>query len=149
VPEEPCAAYPYDPILIDLSGAGFLLTSSQVDPIQEELRKRQELERGLVRPGSPSMGPDKAPVTLAVFSDFQCPYCARFADTMKEALADQSERVHIFHRLSWPPVCRDGHSKQIESKHVICQIDDSLARAKSACAPRWHEPDAEGKFPYG
>jgi len=34
--------------------------------------------------GAPAKGPETAPVTIAVFSEFQCPFCARFAPTLKE-----------------------------------------------------------------
>lgn len=32
------------------------------------------------------MGPATAPVTITVFSDFQCPYCARFASALAQIL---------------------------------------------------------------
>lgn len=34
--------------------------------------------------GSPSQGPANAPVTLQVFSDYQCPFCSKVEDTLKE-----------------------------------------------------------------
>ena len=34
----------------------------------------------------PSFGPTSAPVTMVVFSDFECPYCREFARTMRNEL---------------------------------------------------------------
>lgn len=35
----------------------------------------------------PSFGPENAKVTMVVFSDFQCPYCRKFARTMREEIS--------------------------------------------------------------
>ena len=36
--------------------------------------------------GGPAFGPTSAPVTMVVFSDFECPYCREFARTMRNEL---------------------------------------------------------------
>jgi protein-disulfide isomerase len=37
--------------------------------------------------GAPSFGPESAPVTIVIFSDFECPYCRDEAKTLRESLA--------------------------------------------------------------
>ncbi len=44
---------------------------------------------------SPVKGDEKAPVTLTVFSDFQCPYCSRLVPILDEILAKNAGKVRI------------------------------------------------------
>lgn len=44
---------------------------------------------------SPAKGAADAPVTLTVFSDFQCPYCSRVVPFVDEVLAKNSGKVRI------------------------------------------------------
>lgn len=44
---------------------------------------------------SPAKGEDGAPVTLTVFSDFQCPYCSRLVPFVDEVLAKNPGKVRV------------------------------------------------------
>ncbi len=48
--------------------------------------------------GSPSEGPEDAPVTLVEFSDFQCPYCARMQPALKQVKDTYGEKVRLVFR---------------------------------------------------
>lgn len=47
---------------------------------------------------APSLGSPDAPVTLVEFSDFQCPYCARVAPTLKQLQREFEGQVRIVYR---------------------------------------------------
>jgi protein-disulfide isomerase len=79
------------------------LLDSTVDPAIEERMKADPLATGLDRPGLPAIGKKDAPVTIAVFSDFQCPYCSGFANTAKAVLPEEVGNVRlIFHAFPLP-----------------------------------------------
>jgi protein-disulfide isomerase len=48
-----------------------------------------------VRPDDPIRGNKAAPVTIVLFSDFQCPYCSRVEPTLKQALATYGDKVRV------------------------------------------------------
>jgi protein-disulfide isomerase len=48
-----------------------------------------------LRPDDPVRGNPKAPVTLVVFSDFQCPYCGRVETTLAQVQKAYGEKVKI------------------------------------------------------
>lgn len=45
--------------------------------------------------GSPFLGNEDAPVTLVVFSDFQCPFCSKVQPLMDETLKNNKDKVKI------------------------------------------------------
>jgi len=76
------------------------LLDSSVDPIVEERQKAEALAAGLTRGDLPVRGKADAPVTIAVFSDFQCPYCSGFAATIKEVMSTDADKMRlVFHHL--------------------------------------------------
>ena len=45
--------------------------------------------------GSPSKGPENAPVTIVVFSDFQCPYCSKLEPLVEQVRLNHPEQVKV------------------------------------------------------
>ncbi|HEX9736046.1 MAG TPA: thioredoxin domain-containing protein [Thermoanaerobaculia bacterium] len=80
-----------------LLGAGPIDVSRNSEEIQAELKRLEEekmakaaetrktLEEAIAN--LPYRGSADAPVTIVEFSDFQCPYCSRGAETMEQILA--------------------------------------------------------------
>lgn len=49
--------------------------------------------------GFPSTGPANAPITIVEFSDYQCPYCARFhAETYRALLDSYPDKIRFIYR---------------------------------------------------
>ena len=48
--------------------------------------------------GSPMLGNPNAPVTIVEYSDFECPYCARSAPTMKELYEKYPDKVRVVYK---------------------------------------------------
>ena len=57
-----------------------------------------DLDKRVVRidvAGSAAFGPKDAPVQLVIFTDFQCPYCSRTADRVREARAKLPKALRV------------------------------------------------------
>jgi protein-disulfide isomerase len=67
-------------------GGALLLKTNNVPSaqVQPQAQKRYDIPVD----GFPSIGPDDAPIVIVEFSDFQCPYCARFHDQTLQPLLD-------------------------------------------------------------
>lgn len=48
--------------------------------------------------GAPFKGPENAPVVVAVFTDFQCPYCAKVSPLMDQVTALYPKDVKLVHK---------------------------------------------------
>lgn len=95
--------------LVSSDDTKFYLVSAQIDvsrseaEIQTEIAKREEAEAKKATEmaakldqstaGLPVRGNPNGPVTIVEFSDFQCPYCSRGADTMEQVLEKYGEDV--------------------------------------------------------
>jgi protein-disulfide isomerase len=60
-------------------------------PSQEDFNKVYPIVIGT----SPILGKPNAPVTIVEFSDFQCPFCARFHPVLKEVLKAYPDKVRV------------------------------------------------------
>ena len=49
--------------------------------------------------GSPSRGPESAPVTLVEFADFECPFCAAFAPILDKAFEDNAGKIRMVYKF--------------------------------------------------
>jgi len=74
------------------------LLDTRIDPSLERRRFAQETQKRLLQDDSPSVGPKDAAVTLVVFSDFQCPYCKRFADLLAAIPADERANLRVVYK---------------------------------------------------
>lgn len=56
---------------------------------------RVNLEHTFTSEGSPTLGPPETPVTLTLFTDFECAYCARLAPILEQVHQAYPETVRI------------------------------------------------------
>ncbi len=58
----------------------------------------QPFRAQLVTDGYPTHGPDRAAITLVEFSDFECPYCRGFWETLERVKLEYEGRVRLVYR---------------------------------------------------
>jgi protein-disulfide isomerase len=81
------------------------LFDSQVDPADAERAEieqiRTKIDSYLAKHSRPMLGKEGAPITIAVFSDFQCPFCRRELQVLTEEIAPAASGVRIAY-LNYP-----------------------------------------------
>ena len=67
-----------------------------------EMKAQKEMMLVMLEPvvqipteGSPSMGPEDAPVTIVIFDDFECPYCAKTVPLVKNVVSSYKDQVRL------------------------------------------------------
>jgi protein-disulfide isomerase len=69
-----------------------------------ELRKQHDVDYKLeplrveVAATGPARGPEKAPVTIVEFADFQCPYCAKILPALEQVRSQYGDKVRLVYR---------------------------------------------------
>lgn len=83
-----------------------------LDPLAEQRALDERTEKSLLTDESPMLGARDAPVTIVEFSDFECPYCRKLADLLKQAnIPGQGEQVRLVFKyfpLANHPWAREG-----------------------------------------
>ena len=75
------------------------LFDSYTDPGREEREHARKVMTELLAGEHGSRGPQSAPVTLVLFSDFQCPYCRKLEDLLAaEPLLRSSDKIRLVFR---------------------------------------------------
>ena len=92
------------------------------DPLKDERQVATEI-RGVLRDvDSPFLGPKTAPVTLVVFSDFQCPFCKRLATSLKELFPDFDNSVRVVYKYF--PLASHGWARQAAEAAACTAVQD-------------------------
>src|SRR5436189_2864220 len=80
----------------------------------------------------PSIGPADAPITIVEFSDYQCPYCIRWYDTVSSRLlTDYKDKIRSVYR-----------DLPLTSLHPEAQSAAEPANCAGEQGAYWLDPDA-------
>ncbi|MBI9084009.1 MAG: thioredoxin domain-containing protein [Desulfobacterales bacterium] len=82
----------YDGLTYTDARKALILTSSRGKTPQVY---RVDLVHEILLEGLPIKGPEDAPVTIAVFSDYQCPYCARMDGFLQQVMARYPGKIRF------------------------------------------------------
>ena len=114
------------------------LLDTTIDPAAEQRRTREALMMGLTDGASAARGPKKATVTIVEFSDFQCPYCRKFASMLDGVLADESHDLRVvFHHMplgghDWARTAAEGAGcAQLQSSEAFWKLHDQIFREQT------------------
>jgi protein-disulfide isomerase len=97
-----------------------------------------------IRPDDPARGPEAAKLTIVVFSEFQCPFCARVEPTLKRIQETWPEAVRIVWKhqpLPFHPQARPAAlaAEAARAQGKFWELHDRLFANQAALAPERYE----------
>lgn len=102
---------------------------------KEEDSKREEEFKNPLKPeiqeGRAILGPKDATVTVVEYSDFECPFCSRGFQTVKEVLKEYDGKV----KLVFKHLPLDFHPKAMPAAKFF----EAVARQSTEKAYKWHD----------
>ena len=104
---------------------------AQVEPVQPEIAE------ALIRPYSPILGPEDAPVTIVEFFDPACEACRAFHPIVKDILAQHDGKVRVV--LRYTPFHGEGSEQAIRVLEAARMqgIFEPVLEALLEYQPRW------------
>jgi hypothetical protein len=116
------------------------LMDTTIDPVQQARQEAEAAMAQLAQNRGSSKGDDHAPVTIVEFSDFECPYCRRFAGLLDEVWPEERDSVRVvFHHMPlsmhpWARAAAEGAAcAQLQTSDAFwhCTINCSIIRRRS------------------
>jgi protein-disulfide isomerase len=102
------------------------MLDSLVDPEREERAQAEKLMGQLLEGEYAAVGPSTAPVTVVVFSDFQCPYCKKLRALLAaEPLLASDGRVRLVFRHM--PMARHEWAQKAAEAAACAQLQNGDA----------------------
>jgi protein-disulfide isomerase len=102
---------------------------------QEEKASREEEFKNPLKPviedGRVIFGKKDAPVTIVEYSDFQCPYCSRGYQTVKQVRKEYGDKV----RVVFKHLPLDFHPMAMPAAHYF----EAIAKQSPEKAEKWHD----------
>lgn len=109
------------------------LVDTSIDPAEAELRIAEQLRVSLSEGKFASQGSPDAPVTITVFSDFQCPFCRNAAQFLNEVAMSEGDKVllvfrHLPLRMhAWAvPAAEATACAQVQSDRAFWKLHDMI-----------------------
>jgi protein-disulfide isomerase len=110
------------------------MLDSTVDPEREERVEAEKRMSQLLDGEYAALGPATAPVTVVVFSDFQCPYCKKLSALLTaEPLVTSGSKVRLVFRHmpmqghEWAPKAAEAAAcAQLQNGEAFWRLHDSL-----------------------
>lgn len=94
--------------------------------------------------GSPSRGPEDAPVTLVEFADFECPFCQRVAPEIDKLWEARKDKVRFVYKFM--PIAAHPHGESSARAAAAAQLQGKfweLHHAMFANGQHLEQPDVD------
>lgn len=132
----------------------YFMQKQRMQQAEEENRAKKEAEEQFKNPvkvdvgNAPVKGPANAKVTIVEFSDFQCPFCKRGADTMEQILKAYPKDVKVaFKQLPLPmhPQAKPASQAALAAgkQGKFWEMHDALFKNQGELAPAFYEAKAK------
>jgi len=136
------STYPFEVRLYLSPDRRFLtpdLYDYRVEPSEERQRRQEATQADLTRGNPPSQGSLNAPVTIVLFSDFQCPFCETAANLLQRDVLPKSEgKIRlVFRHLplpnhDWARAAAEASAcGALQSSNAFWAIHDSIFSIQS------------------